>query len=86
MFGAIKGLRQKLKFDAELLYVAALSHDLGLRSISYSHKRFEVDGAAAAREFLRSHSIPDLKADLVWEAIALHTTPAFPNTSGPRLL
>lgn len=30
VFGAMKGLRQKLKFDSELLYVAALFHDLGL--------------------------------------------------------
>src|SRR5215831_15503505 len=30
VFGAMKGMRQKLKFDAELLYVAALFHDLGL--------------------------------------------------------
>src|ERR1700760_3147705 len=55
VFGAMKGLRQKLKFDSELLYVAALFHDLGL--VDHYHtatKRFEVDGADAAREFLKS--------------------------------
>lgn len=30
VFGAIKGIRQKLKFDSELLYIAALFHDLGV--------------------------------------------------------
>jgi HD domain-containing protein len=30
VFGAMKGVRQNLKFDSELLYVAALFHDLGL--------------------------------------------------------
>ena len=30
VFGAMKGIRQNLKFDSELLYVAALFHDLGL--------------------------------------------------------
>jgi hypothetical protein len=65
MFGAIKGLRQKLKFDTELLYIAALFHDLGLVDAYHTDtKRFEVDGANAAREFLRSRGIPDPKSDL----------------------
>ena len=86
MFGAIKGLRQSLKFDAELLYIAALFHDLGLIDAYHTHtKRFEVDSADAAREFLRSHGIPELKADLVWEAIALHTTPGIPQYMRPEI-
>ena len=86
VFGAIKGIRQKLKFDSELLYVAALFHDLGL--VDHYHtktKRFEVDGADAAREFLRSHGITPPKADLVWEAIALHTTPGIPQYMRPEI-
>jgi HD superfamily phosphodiesterase len=30
VFGAMKGFRENLKFDPELLYVAALFHDMGL--------------------------------------------------------
>ncbi|MDB5654754.1 MAG: phosphohydrolase [Tardiphaga sp.] len=75
-FGAMKGIRQNLKFDTELLYVAALFHDLGLVDAYHTAtKRFEVDGPDAARAFLKSHGIPDPKADLVWESVALHTTP-----------
>jgi hypothetical protein len=86
MFGAIKGLRQKLKFDTELLYIAALFHDLGLVDAYHTDtKRFEVDGANAAREFLRSRGIPDPKSDLVWEAIALHTTPGIPQYMRPEI-
>ena len=29
-FGALAGLRQKLKFDSELLYIGAMFHDMGL--------------------------------------------------------
>jgi hypothetical protein len=86
VFGAIKGIRQKLKFDSELLYIAALFHDLGL--VDHYHtetKRFEVDGADAAREFLRGHGITQPKADLVWEAIALHTTPGIPQYMRPEI-
>jgi hypothetical protein len=86
VFGAMKGVRQNLKFDAELLYVAALFHDMGLvDSYHTDSKRFEVDGADAAREFLRSHGILEPKADLVWEAIALHTTPGVPEYMRPEI-
>ena len=86
LFGAAKGIRQNLKFDPELLFVAALFHDLGLVDAYHTDtKRFEVDGADAAREFLRSHGIPEPKADLVWEAIALHTTPGVPQYMRPEI-
>ncbi|HEU0146197.1 MAG TPA: HD domain-containing protein [Bradyrhizobium sp.] len=86
LFGAMKGARENLKFDPELLYVAALFHDLGLVDAYHTDtKRFEVDGADAAREFLRSHGIPDPKSDLVWEAIALHTTPGIPQYMRPEI-
>jgi HD domain-containing protein len=86
VFGAMKGIRQNLKFDSELLYVAALFHDMGLvDAFETETKRFEVDGADAAREFLRSHGIPDPKSDLVWEAIALHTTPGIPQYMRPEI-
>jgi hypothetical protein len=86
VFGAMKGIRQNLKFDSELLYVAALFHDLGLVDAYHTEtKRFEVDGADAAREFLRSHGLPERKADLVWEAIALHTTPGIPAYMRPEI-
>jgi hypothetical protein len=86
VFGAIKGAHQKLKFDSELLYVAALFHDLDLVDPYHTDtKRFEVDGADAAREFLRSRGIPEPKADLVWEAIALHTTAGIPQYMRPEI-
>ena len=86
VFGAMKGIRLNLKFDSELLYVAALFHDLGLVDAYHTDaKRFEVDGADAAREFLRSHGIPGPESDLVWEAIALHTTPGIPQYMRPEI-
>ena len=85
-FGALNGMRRNLPFDAELLYVAALFHDLGLVDSHHSPtKRFEVDGADAARDFLKSHGIADPQADLVWEAIALHTTPGIPQYMKPEI-
>ncbi|NIJ32430.1 HD domain-containing protein [Sphingomonas oligoaromativorans] len=78
-FGALAGLRRDLSFDRELLYAGAMFHDVGLMpSHSSAHERFEVDGAHAARDFLRSHGISEADAYTVWTAIALHTTPGVP--------
>jgi hypothetical protein len=78
-FGALAGKRRGLRFDPELLYAGAMFHDLGLTpQHSSAQERFEVDGANAARRFLRSHGIPQADVDTVWTAIALHTTPGIP--------
>jgi hypothetical protein len=78
-FGALAGLHRGLRFDRELLYVGAMFHDIGLMpSHSSATERFEVDAANAARDFLRSHGIPEADAYTVWTAIALHTTPGVP--------
>jgi len=78
-FGALAGIHRELKFDRELLYAGAMFHDIGLMpSHGSKHERFEVDGAHAARDFLRSHGIPEQDAYTVWTAIALHTTPGVP--------
>src|ERR1700761_5515108 len=75
-FAAEQGRQQKLRFDSELLYVAAAFHDLGLiKKFSSPNDRFEVDGANAARQFLTAHNVPEHQIHTVWEAIALHTTP-----------
>ncbi|WP_454801261.1 HD domain-containing protein [Mucilaginibacter phyllosphaerae] len=75
LFASLNGHRNNFKYDAELLYIASAFHDLGLVP-KYSSKdlRFEVDGANAARDFLISHSIGKEAIQLVWDAIALHTT------------
>jgi hypothetical protein len=78
-FGALTGLRRGLKFDRELLYAGTMFHDMGLIPRHSSRtERFEVDGANAARHFLKAHKIAPSDIDLVWTAIALHTTPGIP--------
>jgi len=83
-WGALAGKRRGLKFDRELLYAGAMFHDVGLTpAYSTAHERFEVDGANAARDFLRSHGIHRDEIDTVWTAIALHTTPGIPQHMHP---
>ncbi len=86
LFGALTGRRKGLKFDPELLYVGAMFHDIGLtEGYRQSQNRFEVDGANAAREFLKGYGIPETSVDLVWDAIALHTTPGIPEHKKPEV-
>ena len=83
-FGALAGKHRGLKFDPELLYVGAMFHDMGLtHEHSSKNERFEVDGANAARDFLRRHGIAQSDIDTVWTAIALHTTPGIPQHMHP---
>jgi HD superfamily phosphodiesterase len=81
-----QGRQRKLRFDPNLLYVAAAFHDLGLiKKFSSQDERFEVDSANAARQFLDAHGISEDQVQTVWEAIALHTTPGIPKHMRPEI-
>ena len=60
--------------DPELLAVSGILHDLGLTDRYAAQERFEVDRANAARSFLKERGVPAHQIQLVWDAIALHTT------------
>ncbi|PZG08939.1 HD domain-containing protein [Nonomuraea aridisoli] len=84
LFGALQGRVRGLHADLELLYTGAMFHDIGLTdAYRESHLRFEVDGANAARDFLKRHGVIDADADRVWLGIALHTTPGVPEFLDP---
>jgi hypothetical protein len=79
VFGSLQGQRGGLAYDPELLYVGAMFHDVGLvEGHRSANDRFEVDGANAARDFLAQRGIPTEAVRVVWDAIALHTTPGIP--------
>ena len=86
LFGAIQGRHRGWAVDHELLYVGAMFHDLGLTAKYRSpDHRFEVDGANAARDFLRANGIDEGSAGVVWDAIALHTTLEIPWHKRPEI-
>ncbi|KAI1080140.1 hypothetical protein F5B20DRAFT_540937 [Whalleya microplaca] len=71
------------RVDLEIHAVSTLLHDLGWDSTPNStlispDRRFEVDGAVASRDFIRTHQDgqywDENRVQLVWDAIALHTT------------
>jgi len=85
-FGALSGEAKALKYDPELLYAAAMFHDMGLTpGYSSKDKRFEVDGANTARDFLRGKGVSEVDIETVWTSIALHTTPNIPQYMKPEI-
>jgi hypothetical protein len=62
--------------DGEVLAVATVLHDLGLAQAFNGPLRFEVEGANAARAFARKEGIDDRRAQLIWDGVALNSTPS----------
>jgi hypothetical protein len=62
--------------DGEVLAVTTVLHDLGLAEDFKGPLRFEVEGANAARAFARQEGLDDRRAQLIWDGIALNSTPS----------
>jgi hypothetical protein len=72
LFGAALGTRDGLDWDAELLFISAMLHDLGLTDFIGGDGPFEQRGAAAAEAWLTGQSWPAERAALVAKAIRMH--------------
>jgi hypothetical protein len=75
VFAALLAAHDGVAYDAELIFVATALHDLGLTTrYATPNHTFEMDGADAAKSFLVSRGVAEARAELVWNAIALHTS------------
>jgi hypothetical protein len=72
------GRERGIKYDREVLCVSAVLHDLGLTRIAPVQARFEIEGADLAREFLAKRGMTERQVEIVWDAVALHTTAEIP--------
>ena len=84
-FGKLAGEQRRFDLDDELLFIGSVLHDLGLVEKFTREERFEIDGADAAAEFLKDHDFPDKKIAVIWDAIAMHTTPSIPQRKRPEI-
>jgi hypothetical protein len=84
-FAEFIGKRRGLTYDRELVYLAAMLHDLSLTDEFAADKRFEVDSADAADRFLLENGYPKSKTELVWDAIALHTISGIADRKQPEI-
>lgn len=76
LFAVRLGQLQGIVHDAEVVAVGTLLHDIGLTDHFVGHKRFEVDGADAARVFAREQGLDERRVQLVWDTVALNSTPS----------
>jgi len=85
-FGALLAARDGLKLDKELFYLGCILHDLGL---SETHKddpgSFEWVGADLARTFCLNNGLAESRADIVHDAIALHSSVGVVHKCAPEL-
>ncbi len=72
IFGGLLGTRDGLDWDPELLFVAAMLHDLGLTEFVGGEGPFEQRGAAAADSWLVAQGWPADRAAVVGKAIRMH--------------
>ena len=76
LFASIVAQRNQTVHDGEVLAVATILHDVGLAEEFNGPLRFEVEGANAARAFARDQDLDDRQARLIWDAVALNSTPS----------
>ena len=76
LFAACVAERNQVAHDAEVLAVATLLHDLGLSKDFDGALRFEIEGANAARNFARREGLDDRRQQLIWDGVALNSTPS----------
>lgn len=76
LFAERLGQLQKVAHDAEVLAVGSLLHDITLNEHFSGPRRFEVEAADLARSFAREGGVDDRRAQLIWDSVALNSTPS----------
>ena len=76
LFAVRLGQLQGISHDPEVVAVGTLLHDLGLTAGFTGPRRFEIEGADAARVFARREGLDDRQVQLIWDTVALNSTPS----------
>src|SRR5499427_10579111 len=72
---AISIARSKnIDYGSEVVAIGTILHDIGLTDSVTGPKRFEVNGADAARAFVAGRGLSDRRAQLIWDLVALNST------------
>ena len=70
--GRVKGI----VYDHEVVAIGTILHDIGLTASVSGPNRFEVNGADAALSFLKGKGLSDRRGQLIWDLVALNSTPS----------
>lgn len=76
LFAVRLGQIQDVRYDPEILAIATLLHDVTLNERFNGPRRFEVEGADLARDFAIINGLGARRAQMVWDGVALNSTPS----------
>jgi hypothetical protein len=76
LFAEAIGRMKGIAYDREIVAIGTILHDIGLTASVPGRNRFEVNGADAALSFVRGKGLSDRRAQLVWDLVALNSTPS----------
>jgi len=76
LFAEAIGRIKKIDYDREVVAIGTILHDIGLTASVSGPNRFEVNGADAALSFIKGRGLSDRQAQLIWDTVALNSTPS----------
>jgi hypothetical protein len=76
LFAVRLGQLKDIPHDAEIVAVGTLLHDITLNETYAGPRRFEVEAADLVRSFAAEAGMDDRRAYLVWDCVALNSTPS----------
>jgi hypothetical protein len=76
----------RLQFDAEILYVSSVLHDIGLMPAFDLGGCYEVDGAIAAEGLAGEAGEPEARPGAIYDVIALHNDETLPPNPAPEVV
>ncbi len=76
LFAEAIGHIKRIAYDREVVAIGTILHDIGLTASVSGPNRFEVNGADAALSFVKGKGLSDRRAQLVWDLVALNSTPS----------
>jgi len=76
LFAVRIGQLKSIEHDAEVVAVGTLLHDITLNGAFVGPRRFEVEGADLARSFANSAGFAKHRTQLIWDSVALNSTPS----------
>ncbi len=76
LFAEAIGRIKEIDYDREVVAIGTILHDIGLTASVSGPNRFEVNGADAALSFIKGKGLTDRRAQLIWDLVALNSTPS----------
>jgi hypothetical protein len=76
LFAEAIGRIKRINYDHEVVAIGTILNDIGLTASVSGLNRFEVNGADAALSFIKGKGLSDRRAQLIWDLVALNSTPS----------